>query len=243
MGSTAKTTVTARHHSKSTGVIIGGVLAAVTAAVLIAVAVALSTGGNSNSPFPDDATIREFQGVEVVPEGATLPLLAAGTPDPAVGKEAPGLVGANFDGTPVTVTPGDGTPYMLVFLAHWCPHCNAELPRIVEWYESGRIPEGLEVVGIATGTDAKLQNYPPSEWMMADNNWPFAAMADSPQGVARTTYGLDGYPFIVLIDDNGKVALRTSGEKGVDVIDQMVDDALGFTPADDSGTPASTPGT
>lgn len=241
MASTKKPVTAAGPAKKNTTPIIIGVIASIVLIVVIVVVVALSGGGDDgDSPFADGATIREFQGVEVVPADATLPPATDGVQDPAVGMDAPGLVGANFDGTPVSVTPGDGKPYMLVFLAHWCPHCNAELPRLVEWYEDGSVPEGLEVVGIATGTDAKLQNYPPSEWMMIDGNWPFTAMADSPQGVARTVYGLNGYPFVVLIDEEGKVALRTSGEKGKDQIDQMVDDALGFTPEDDMGTPGGT---
>jgi thiol-disulfide isomerase/thioredoxin len=236
MASTKKPIATAGQPKKNTTPIIIGVIASVVLIVVIVAVVALAGGGDSgDSPFAEGATIREFQGVEIVPADATLPPATGGADDPAVGMDAPGLVGANFDGTPVTVTPGNGKPYMLVFLAHWCPHCNAELPELVDWYEDGGVPEGLEVVGIATGTDAKLQNYPPSDWMMIDGNWPFAAMADSPQGVARTTYGLDGYPFMVLIDEEGKVALRTSGEKGIDVIDQMVDDTLGFTPEDDMG--------
>ena len=32
---------------------------------------------------------------------------------------------------------------MVVFLAHWCPHCNAEIPVLNEWRDSGEIPDGL----------------------------------------------------------------------------------------------------
>ena len=33
-----------------------------------------------------------------------------------------------FDGAPLTIAP-TGKPMLVVFLAHWCPHCNAEIPR------------------------------------------------------------------------------------------------------------------
>lgn len=240
MASTKKPIATAGQPKKNTTPIIIGVIASVVVILVIVLVVALSGGDDGDSPFAEGATIREFQGVEIVPEGASLPAATDGVEDPAVGTDAPGLIGASFDGTPVTVSPGEGTPYMLVFLAHWCQFCNAEVPRLVEWYEDGSVPEGLEVVGIATGSDAKAQNFPPSEWLMEKNNWPFTAMADSPQSVASKTFGLNAYPFIVLIDEEGKVVLRTSGEKGKDAIDQMVDDALGFTPEDDMGKPGDT---
>lgn len=241
MASTKKPIATAGQPKKKTTPIIIGVIASVVVILVIVLVVALAGGGDDgDSPFAEGATIREFQGVEIVPEGTSLPAATDGVDDPAVGMDAPGLVGASFDGTPVTVAPGDGKPYMLVFLAHWCQFCNAEVPRLVEWYEDGSVPEGLEVVGIATGSDAKAQNFPPSEWLMVKNDWPFTAMADSPQSVASKTFGLNAYPFIVLIDEEGKVALRTSGEKGKDAIDQMVDDVLGFTPEDDMGKPGDT---
>jgi thiol-disulfide isomerase/thioredoxin len=241
MASTKKPVAAAGPAKKNTTPIIIGVIASVVLIVVIVVVVALAGGGDDgDSPFAEGATIREFQGVEVVPEDASLPLATDGAQDPAVGMDSPGLVGASFDGTPVTVTPGDGKPYMLVFLAHWCQFCNAEVPRLVEWYEDGSVPEGLEVVGIATGSDSTRQNFPPSEWLMIDNDWPFAAMADSPQSVASETFGLNAFPFIVMVDEEGKVALRTSGEKGKDVIDQMVDDTFGFTPEDDMGPPSDT---
>lgn len=226
-------------------VLIGGIVAVVVAVFVVALVL---TGGeddtasSSGLTFAPGAQIREFQGVVV--DGEPLPQAPEGGGDTAIGADAPGLSGFGFDGTPVEVTPGDGTPYMLVFLAHWCPHCNAEVPELVDWYESGRVPEGLRVVGIATGTDQNSPNYPPSEWLV-EFGWPFEAMADSPQFVARDTYGLSGYPYMVVVDGDGKVVLRTSGEKGADVIDQMVRGALGLessseAPSDTSGSTDTT---
>jgi len=53
--------------------------------------------------------------------------------DSTLGLIAPTLNGHAFDGSNLSVTPGDGKPYMIVFLAHWCPHCNREVPRLIEW--------------------------------------------------------------------------------------------------------------
>ena len=61
--------------------------------------------------------------------GDPLPVYAAGQEDVSVGLTAPTVEGADWEGNPVTIEP-DGTPKILVFLAHWCPHCQAEVPVI-----------------------------------------------------------------------------------------------------------------
>ncbi|NCZ56650.1 MAG: hypothetical protein EBY86_08450 [Acidimicrobiia bacterium] len=55
-----------------------------------------------------------------------------------------------------------GTPMLLVFLAHWCPHCQAEVPVLVKWNQSMLVPDNLDVIAVATGTDETAPNYPPS---------------------------------------------------------------------------------
>ena len=30
-----------------------------------------------------------------------------------------------------------GSPQLIVVMAHWCPHCQAEIPRIVDWNTDG----------------------------------------------------------------------------------------------------------
>jgi cytochrome c biogenesis protein CcmG, thiol:disulfide interchange protein DsbE len=232
---TKPTTPTPARGAKKPGgginplVLIGGIVAVVV--VVFVVALVLTGGDDDTSStsgltFAPGADIREFQGVVV--DGDALPKAPEGGGDTAIGADAPGMSGFGFDGTPINIVPGDGEPYMLVYLAHWCPYCNSEVPELIEWYESGRVPADLRVVAVATGTDQNAPNYPPSRWLV-DFGWPWEAMADSPSFVARDTYGLSGYPFIVIVDGDGKVVLRTSGEKSADVVDQMVRDALGLS--------------
>ena len=55
-------------------------------------------------------------------------------------KQTPGgsatgiVIGANFDGTPLTVGKGElaGKPIVITYFATWCPPCMAEAPEIAE---------------------------------------------------------------------------------------------------------------
>ncbi|TRZ74306.1 MAG: TlpA family protein disulfide reductase [Actinobacteria bacterium] len=190
--------------------IVGGVIAAV---IAIAAVVAISSSSSKDSTAV--GTLQEFS--EVTVTGDVLPAFdEAAKPDLAVGMLAPVLSGQGFTGNVVTTEP-TGTPTLLVFLAHWCPHCQREVPLLVEWEKSGTMPNGIDVVGVATGTDAANPNYPPSEWLARENfpaTWP--VMADSADKIGGDAFGLAGYPYFVLLDGAGKVLARMSGEVPMD---------------------------
>jgi thiol-disulfide isomerase/thioredoxin len=222
--------------SQSTKVVIGLVIVAVVVALVVAIA---TSGGSSNTSSNDGAndgsTVATVPGVapEVQPaetqpvaiEGDILEPLGDPTSDSSIGAPAPTLRGYSFDGGPVSIEPGDGRAYMVVFLAHWCPHCNAEVPRLIEWKNMGMVPDGLEIVGVSTGVAADRPNYPPSEWVV-EKQWPWIVMADSEAQDAAMAYGVSGYPFFTIIGADGTVKLRTSGEKSIEEIDALVDAAL-----------------
>jgi thiol-disulfide isomerase/thioredoxin len=195
--------------SANKGWIVGAIIAIVVGAAAV---VAITTSG-SDGPSSDGLV--EQAAVSVA--GDVLPAYNDGDPnDPALGMTAPVLTGKGFTGNTIT-TETTGTPMMLVFLAHWCPNCQREVPALVEWNKAGRTPPGIDIIGIATGTDPANPNYPPSEWLAREEFpalWP--VIADSKDNTAGDAFGLAGYPYFVLIDGNGKVVKRMSGEIPMD---------------------------
>jgi cytochrome c biogenesis protein CcmG/thiol:disulfide interchange protein DsbE len=141
--------------------------------------------------------------------------------DPAVGQTAPSLEGTSFDGSAITIEPGS-EPKLVVFVAHWCPHCQREVPKIVSWLEDSGTPEGLEMMVVATATDENRPNYPPSEWL-DEEGLDLPAMADDSRGTAAEAYGLSGYPYFVLLDADNKVIARDTGELSTDELDGLVE--------------------
>jgi thiol-disulfide isomerase/thioredoxin len=153
--------------------------------------------------------VEETRPVKVT--GAPLPPFDdSATSDPAVGATAPGLEGASFDGRPVAIT-HDGTPRAILFVAHWCPHCRREVPVVKRWLESGGLPSGVELATVSTSVSPDRPNYPPSAWL-AKAGWTAPLLADDARSSAANAFGVTAFPFFTLVDGNGKVVARTSGE-------------------------------
>jgi thiol-disulfide isomerase/thioredoxin len=202
--------------------IVGAIIAIIIGGAAI---VAISSSGSDSASTSDG--ISEFSSITVT--GESLPSFdsVSTATDAAIGLPAPVVSGKGFTGTDIT-TDGAGTPTLLVFLAHWCPHCQREVPLLVEWEKNGKTPTGVDVIAVATGTDPANPNYPPSEWLAREEFpalWP--VIADSADKKAANAFGLSGYPFFVLVDAQGKVFMRLSGEVPMDELTAMIDQMIG----------------
>jgi thiol-disulfide isomerase/thioredoxin len=160
----------------------------------------------------------------VTVEGAVLPP-GQGEDDPAIGTPAPTLIGRDYEGNDVTIAPGTDGPMMVVFLAHWCPHCNAEIPVLLEWQESGGIPAELQIYGVSTAASADRPNYPPDQWLQ-EKGWAWPVLADDDQLTAANAYGVTGFPYFAILDADGNVVVRNSGEIPIEDLEAMVDQAI-----------------
>lgn len=117
--------------------------------------------------------------------------------DPAIGMTAPTLNGFRFDGSPFAIAP-DGRAKMVVFLAHWCPHCNREVPVLQSWAAADGVPGDLDIIGVSTAVNARRDNYPPSRWIV-DKGWTWPVLADSANSDAATAYGVSAFPTFVIV--------------------------------------------
>ncbi|MGI9645580.1 MAG: TlpA family protein disulfide reductase [Ilumatobacteraceae bacterium] len=187
-----------------------------------------AAGADPGEPSSTDGS----DGGEAV--GETFPVEVTGTPlpplddpsaDPAVGLATPVIDGRTFDGSAMSIGGATDGPTMYVFLAHWCPHCNDEIPELIELEERGDIPDGLNIVGISTAVAADRPNYPPSEWL-SSMGWPWPAMADSAESTSFTTFGGTAFPFTVMADADGTVLGRAAGSRSADDIKDWLDEVL-----------------
>jgi len=174
-------------------------------AILVAAVMVFSGGGASS----DADRIAAVAGSPQV-EGDWLDQYVLGAEDSAIGELAPAVNGVDFDGSPVAIE-ADGTPKAVLFLAHWCPHCQNEVPRVQRWLEdTGGVP-GVDMVSVVTEYDPPRGNWPPEAWL-EDEGWSVPVIRDDASSTTWAAFGAGGFPFWVFIDGDGTVVGRISGE-------------------------------
>lgn len=200
----------------------------IAAAAVIAVVVAASgddavvdTGTATAAGIPLDSNPSPVG--TVVVDGSLLDSFPAddAAADPALGEPAPTITATYFDGTERTIDFADGTGRVLLFFAHWCPHCQSEVASLAPELATG-LPAGVEVIGVSTAVDPAAPNYPPSNWLVAER-WPTPVLRDSYAGELAQAFGLTSFPFVVGIDGNGEIVERHVGQLDPAAFDRLLE--------------------
>lgn len=185
-------------------------------AVAAVLAVALSSPGEPDlAPGGEDAP--GAASVEVADPGA---VSVTGTPlpshtpgaDGAVGAPVPTLGGPGLDGQPRTVVAA-GRPTVIAVVAHWCPHCQAELPQIAE-LRAGDWPDGVDLVVLSTAQNRDHGNWPPSRWFTAAGVDDADVVVDDADATLAAALGTTAFPYLVGVDADGTLRWRTVGSVG-----------------------------
>ena len=184
------------------------VLVGAAAVALVAVVVLTFEGGSSG----------EF-GEPVITGDALVPL-PDGAADPALGTTAPEVTGMDFDDTEVSIT-HDGNSKIIVFLAHWCPHCQREVPIVQEWIDSAPLPDNVELIGVSTSISSTRDNYPPSAWLDREG-WTSPVIRDDETSSVSSAFGLTAFPYWVFLSGDGTVLARVTGGIAVSDLDVAV---------------------
>lgn len=177
-----------------------------------------SDGSGGGSATPDGGGT---PGVTVVPAGKVeigtisvtgtkLPEQSATGADPAVGQVIPTITGQTFDGSAMTIGPS-GEPTIIMVVAHWCPHCQREVPFLESWLRTNGAPEGVRLVALATSNDSGKPNYPAGQWLLREK-WTVPTMVDDRASDGAQALGVTGFPYFIVVDAQGRVIERTSGE-------------------------------
>ena len=153
-----------------------------------------------------------------------LPAFPSSGPDPAVqsGLRLSGLTGDEYySGERVIYAPdGENATVWLVW-AHWCPHCQNDLPALATFLEeSGADYPHVQVVTITTSIDDTRGN--PLVPYLDASQFPFPVLVD-PDGSLATSLGTPAFPFWVVTGPDGQVLLRRPGEFGPDQLPNLFD--------------------
>lgn len=157
---------------------------------------------------------------ETAIEGDFLPEFAGENDDNiARGLQAPVFSGPNENSEIVSLEK-NGNAKVLLFLAHWCGYCQKEVPEVQEYIDLIGIPDGVEVIAVATSIDRARDNYPPHDWLK-EEGWSEAQIYDLDRKIG-TAYGLNAFPYWVFLDKELNVVARRTGNLPQDQVGQLL---------------------
>ena len=124
------------------------------------------------------------------------------------------------NGDSIITVKNDGKAKAIIFLAHWCPHCQREVPVVQEYIDIFGLPEGVDLIAIATSIDKGRENYPPTEWLEREG-WSSPVIYDLNKDIA-SAYGLTAFPYWVFIDKDFNILARRTGNIPQDLVGQLL---------------------
>ena len=114
----------------------------------------------------------------------------------------------------------NGNSKALLFLAHWCPHCQREVPVVQSFIDSNGVPPGIDVIAVATSIDRGRDNYPPQEWLEREG-WSETQIYDLDREIGEA-YGLNAFPYWVFLDKDLNVIARRTGNLPEDMVGALL---------------------
>lgn len=203
------TSTTGPPQSSSRGFIFAIIALVVVGLAIVALVASVSGDGDVDVDLADE------QVGTVSLDGATLPALPQGVAvgfednDAVVGQTAPTLVATDFAGDEVSIG-ADGRPKVIYFVAHWCPHCQDEIPVVQGLIDAGAQPEDLDIYAVSTAVDEGRGNYPPQSWL-AEEGFEPVVVRDDAAASAFSAYGGSAFPYAIYLDGDNQVVARAAG--------------------------------
>lgn len=191
-----------------TGIIIGVVGALVVLLLVVAVVF-----GNEEAGAEYGEPIVEGTALTVYPNTQSIDFSAAG-------QIAPDVIAKDYSDNDISIT-NDGTAKAIAFIAHWCPHCQEEVPRVQEWLNSGGGVEGVDLYSVSTSANSGRPNYPASAWL-ENEGWTVPVIVDDKAGSVHAAYGSGGFPYWVFVNADGTVAARTAGQLSIQQLEELL---------------------
>jgi thiol-disulfide isomerase/thioredoxin len=218
------------------GVVIGLLLGGDdTAAATTATTDASSVPG-STPPATLDPNVLAYGAVTV--SGDPLPAMQSGQEDRSAGLAMPGLSGIDIEGGDVGFA-ADGRAKIILFVAHWCPHCREEIPVVREWLTGDPLGDDVDLYTVATFTDPARANFPPTTWLEAES-WTSPVILDDEGSTAARSFGITAVPAWVFVWEDGTVAFRGTGKPDGAALDAVLTTLReGPNPPDDGGDEGS----
>jgi thiol-disulfide isomerase/thioredoxin len=190
----------AQRRQKHQRSLIFGIIGLV-ALVMIA-AILLTSGGTSDTPPSAQGQVTIASTSGPVQAGDTVPAFSA-----------PTLGGGTMNWSAYA-----GKPTVLAIWAPWCPHCQAELPRLSEAMAAH--PD-LQLATVATAIGQEPG--PSVAGYLKDHGLTFPVGIDDGKNTILNGLGVSSFPTIFYVGSDGKVVQVTTGELSPDQLNAALD--------------------
>ena len=121
-----------------------------------------------------------------------------------IGQFAPEISLPSPDGKEIALSSLKGKLVLIDFWASWCGPCRKEMPNVIKIYSKFK-NKGFEIYGVSLDQDKE-------KWMEAITkdgiNWPQVSDLKYWDNVAAKIYNVQGIPYTVLIDKDGKIIAK-----------------------------------
>ncbi|MCX6293702.1 MAG: AhpC/TSA family protein [Sphingobacteriales bacterium] len=131
---------------------------------------------------------------------------------PVVGNIAPDFTMNDTEGNPVSLSQYKGQYVLVDFWASWCVPCRGENPNVVAAYKKYK-NKNFTVLGVSFDEDKDA-------WMNAIQKdgltWKHISDLKGWQSAVVPVYGIEGIPYNVLLDPEGKILATELRDKDLD---------------------------
>ncbi len=136
-------------------------------------------------------------------------------------KQAPELTFNTIEGKKITMSSLKGQIVLVNFWATDCPGCIAEMPKLVETYNTYHA-KGLEIIAVAMPTDpiSQVQNY------AQKNKLPFPVVHDGDVEITTHFDDVRLTPTTFMIDQQGHLMGKIIGEMDFTALRSQLDKSL-----------------
>ncbi len=136
-------------------------------------------------------------------------------------KQAPELTFNTIEGKKITMSSLKGQIVLVNFWATDCPGCIAEMPKLVETYNTYHA-KGLEIIAVAMPTDpiSQVQNY------AQKNKLPFPVVHDGDGEITTHFDDVRLTPTTFMIDQQGHLMGKIIGEMDFTALTGQLDKSL-----------------